>query len=341
MPFTLHFNSNENTELLDISVLEELSKCTSTINSATKFDTIIFDSDFNQPIPKLPTCIKRVEFGHYFKQNISGIGEHIETITFYVAEFNYNLSTFPKGLRDLKIASDKITSRIENINSGLENLTIQCETFNGELNLANTNITSIKIVSNAFNHSMPCLPLGLKTLEIHCDKFNSLVDNLPPGLESLYISSFIFNQPIDNLSSRLKTLILENLDLFNQPINNLPHGLEHFILHLRHNYDVMYVNTYKHTLMNLPNSIRKMVLDNYWGDLNTISDNVVELEVMFPPNKSIKVCTHIQHWNKLPSSLKKLDVNKNMTRINSMHNMIDIIKINLNLNGICVNDAQM
>lgn len=346
MPFTLHFNSKNNTELLDISFLEEFAKCNGNGNGKHKIDSIVFDTHFNQPIPKLPSFIKHVEFGNYFNKDISGIGEHIKTIRFQVADFNYNLATFPKGLRELKIATEKITSRIENINPRLAKLTIQCKTFNGKLNLTNTNITSIIILSNAFNRVLPFLPPGLKILEINGNSFNSPVDNLPPGLESFYISSTSFNQPIDNLPPGLKSLTLQSVDLFNQPLDNLPHGLENFVLHRGYrgyHYDNTGVNIYKHTLGNLPNSIKKLILSNYWGDFNTIADcdSIVELIVWFSPDKSKEVRNHIQHWNKLPSSLKILDINKDMARINKVHDMTDIIKANMNLQGIYLNDVQM
>lgn len=335
MPFTLHFNSRDNTELLDISALEELAKC----NCANKFTSIVFDTKFNQPIPKLPNFIKKVEFNYYFAQDISGIGDHIESIIFQVADFNYNLATFPKGLKELKIAADKITSKIENINPRLDKLTIQIANFNEELNLINTNLTSIKILSTVFNNSLLQLPPTLNNLEIICDRFNYPIDNLPPGLEYLKISSAIFNQRIDNLPHGLKTLILEGVVLFMQPVNNLPQGLELFNLNLGFHYDDQGINVYKHSLENLPNTIKKLTLANYWGDINTIVDSVVELDVWFPPNKSREVRTHIQHWNKIPSSLKILDINREMSRMNKAHNFTDIIKTNINLAGIHLNDV--
>ena len=333
MPFTLHFNSSDNTELLDISALEELAKC----NGSSKFDCIIFDTYFNQPIPKLPSFIKKVELGHYFKKDISDIGDHIEYITFVVEKFNYNLATFPKGLKKLKIAGDKITSRIVNINPGLEELTIQNESFNDELDLEYTNLISIKILSNSFNRNLLHFPLTLKYLEINSNRFNSPVDNLPPGLEYLKIASSIFNQRIDNLPPSLKTFVLEEVDLFMQPLHNLPQGLELFNLNLGFHYDELGINIYKHPLENLPNTINKLVLANYWGDLNTIVDTVVELDVWFPPNKSREVRKHIQHWNKIPSSLKILDINRELSRMNKTHNMTDIIKTYINLEGIHLN----
>ena len=339
MSFTLHFNSFENTKLLDIFALEELGKCT----HSNKFDSIVFDANFNQPIPKLPAFIKHIDFGRNFKANISDIGEHIETIIFHCVNFNYDLSTFPKGLKKLSIVCDNITSRIENINPGLATLTIQCGTFNDELYLTNTNITSIDISSNAFNHSLPHLPPGLKTLAINSDKFNSPVDNLPIGQECLTICSSMFNQPMDNLPSGLKTLILQNISVFRQPLHNLPHGLENFDLNLGYHYDNANANIYTHTLANLPSSIRKMVLANYWGDLNTINDGIVELDIWFPPNKKNDAHILIQNWTKLPSALQKLDINKVLSMINKKHNMTDIIKsnIHINLKGIYLNGVMM
>lgn len=340
MPFTLHFNSRENTELLNVSVLEELGKC----NEAKKqIYSLVFDSHFNQPITKLPDFIKHIEFGNNFTEDISQIGDNIESIKFKVAEFNYNLAIFPKALIKLNIIADKITSRIENINPGLKTIIIQCSSFNNELYIENTNITSIKILSKSFDRTLAHLPYGLKSLEINCDRFNSHVDNLPSGLEWLKISSAIFNQPIDNLPHGLKTLILEGVDLFMQQINNLPHGLEIFSFNLGYNFDATGINIYKHSLANLPNTIRKCTIANYWGDLNTISncDGIVELDIWFPSYKSREVRTYIQHWNKLPSSLKKLDINKELARINKIHNMVDIIKSNMNIKGICLNGVQM
>lgn len=339
MPFALHFNSKNNTELLNLSFLEEFAKYND--NDAHKIDSIVFDTHFNQLILKLPSFIKHVEFGYYFNKDISGIGEHIESITFRGADFNYNFATFPKGLREITIASSKITRNIENINPGLEKLTIQSESFNGELNLLNTNITSITILSNAFNQELPLLPPGLKILEINSNSFNCPVDNLPPGLESFYISSSIFNQPIDNLPPKLKSLTLQSINLFMQPLNNLPHGLENFILHRGYFFSNTNENIYKHTLGNLPNSIKKMILASYWGDLNTIGEGLVELDIRFPPNKSTEVRTHIQHWNKLPSSLKILDVNVDMARLNKLHDMTDIIKTNTNCHGLYLNGVHI
>lgn len=331
MSFTLYFDSNSNTELFDASILEGLYNR----SGEDKFKKLSFDAYFNQNIHKLPLFIKHVEFGLYFNHDIRHIGDHIESIIFCVSSFNYDLSTFPKGLKELKIAGDKIYSNIENINPNLCKLTIQNESFDGKLKLADTNITQLQIISNKFNQSLSSLPKGLKKLDIMSNSFNSPIDDLPIDLEYLKISSGAFNKSVDNVPRGLKTFILDYVNLFNQPINNLPHGLETFNLHLGFHYDDK--DIYKHTLENLPSSIKKLVLANYWGNLNFIPDSVVELDIWFPPPKSREVREHIRHWNKIPSSLKILDINKELAKMNKIHNMIDIIKDNINCKGICIN----
>ncbi len=171
---------------------------------------------------------------------------------------------------------------------------------------------------------------------------NSSIDNLPLGLELLKITSDIFNQPINNLPPGLKSLILESVCLFQQPLNNLPHGLEYFNFDLGY-YNGIYngISVYKQTLEHLPNSIIKMVLSNFWGDLNTIGDGVVELDIWFPSHTSKDICTHIQHWKKLPSSLKILNINSMNTSLYNKHDVVDIIKTNINCNGICINGIDM
>ena len=198
---------------------------------------------------------------------------------------------------------------------------------------------------------MQGLPPGLKSLEIDSEMFNSPLDELPAGLEYLKMSSpcrIDFKQSIDNLPPGLKTLILENFNLSTQSLNNLPHGLEYLNLFLGYPDDIIDVNKCKQTLEHLPNSIIKMVLSNFWGDLNTIGDGVVELDIWFPRTSRIPhndLCTHIQHWKKLPSSLKILDINKDKDndteRVKYTQDIIDIIKTNINCNGICINGIDM
>jgi hypothetical protein len=331
MSFTLHFNSNKNKDKLNTSELEALIHCPVSV----KFDSIIFDIHFNQVINQLPSFIKKVELGHYFSEDISNIGNHVETIIFQCVEFNYDLSTFPKGLKNLFIGSDKISSRIENFNSELKKLNITSSSFNEEIRFEKSNLVELKIMSNAFNQSLEYLPSSLKSLDIICSHFNLPLDNLPKDLECLKISSTIFNQPLTNLPLGLKTLTITDGSSFRQSLHNLPDGLENLTLNLGYQ-DLP--NLYTHTLEHLPSSLIKLELTNYWGDLNTLGDNIVELDIWFPPNISITARTHIQHWHKLPKSLKILNINKDLARLNQIHNIADIISSNFNLTGIIVND---
>lgn len=331
MPFTLHFDSQENKEIFDLSILAELAKC----SANGKFNKLTFDNNFNQPVARLPESIKYVQFGYSFKQDISDIGDHIETIEFQTEDFNYDLATFPKGLRALKIAGDKISSTIGNLPHGLQSLTIQVSNFNDMLDLVSSNLESLKISSNSFNHPLDRLPASLRNLDIIAIRFNQPISSLPFGLESLKIDARIFNQKLDNLPPGLKKLILKDCDLFIEPLDNLPQGLEMLDLHL--GYQVTFGLEYKHTLAHLPAGIRKMRLANYWGDLNEIPDSVEELDIWFPPTLSKQVRTRIQHWRRIPTGLKILDLHRDMARINKIHDMTDILLTNIDCHGVCIN----
>jgi hypothetical protein len=331
MPFTLHFDSQENEELFDPNILAELA----TYPASIQINKIVFDTHFNQPITRLPSFIKHVEFGYYFKQNIGEIGDHIESLYFNVIDFNYDLATFPKDLKTLKIAGDKISSRIENLPTGLENLVIQVFNFDDDLDLASSNLESLKIISNYFNCPLDKLPASLHYLEIISSRFNQQLNTLPSGLELLKIDSCIFNQKLDNLPHGLKQLLLDDCELFTQPIDNLPHGLNMLNLHLGN--QIQHGNEYKHTLTHLPSGIRKLRLANYWGDLNEIPNVVEDLDIWFPLIKSPMIRTHIQHWRRFPTGLKTLDFHRQMARLNKVHDMTDILKANIDCRGVCIN----
>lgn len=333
MPFTLHFDSRENKEIFNSSILAELAKC----SNANEFTRIMFDIHFNQPVENLPKCIKHVQFGHEFNSDISNIGEHIETLIFEVSKFNYDLATFPKGLKYLKIAGDILISQIKDIPIGLEKLSIQYPGFNSKIMIEESNLKILNIISHSFDTELSNLPASLINLYIISSRFNQPVNNLPAGLKSLKINCRAFNQRLDNLPSGLKDLILEDLDseIFNKPLNNLPQGLELLDLHL--GYQVSEQFKYIHTLEHLPNSIRKLRIANYWGDLNTIPDSVEILDLWFPPNKSPEVRIHIKHWYKKPTNLKVLEIHTEMAKLNRIHDFTEIIKQNFDCIGLSIN----
>ena len=337
MPFTLHFVSMNNTEILDIDIIEQPYNINDNSNKSkskitSRIDKIVFDSNFNQPIKHIPEFIKHIKFGHYFLQDISNIGDHIESLEFEVAIFNYNPAIFPKNLKTLIIRADNITSNIENLPSGLEKLIIQCPTFNDNIVLDNTSLKYLIITSYAFDKELPNMPLTLKELKLNCDIFNKTLNNLSSGLEKLVIYSKMFNQLLDNLPSGLKILILKEMRSFLMPLDNLPTSIE--ILELHFGYECP--NKYKHDINHLSNC-NKISVANYWGDLNLLSDSIKELDVWFPPTKSRDVREYIQHWKRFPSNLSTLDINRELSRANRIHDMTDIIKSNINCSGICIN----
>lgn len=102
---------------------------------------------------------------------------------------------------------------------------------------------------------------NLKILKLMSLKFNQELRNLPPTLETLIIESGAFNQPLDNLPCGLKHLIVL-CPLFTQHLDNLPHGLEYFA-GLHFNCFVYPEETYNLELVNLPSSIKTIMLDKF------------------------------------------------------------------------------
>lgn len=333
MPFTLNFYSQENTEILDIAFLEELAKC----NGKNKITKLVFDSNYNQVLPKLPIYIKKVVFGFHFTKDITGIGDHIECLEFSVHIFNFNLASFPKNLKELIIKADKIEAiDLENIPPSVEKVLIQCPEFNKELILESTNIKYLTINSLRFNKPLDKLPRGLLELRLDCSIFDQLINSLPSGLEKLYISSRLFNQRMDNLPLSLKEFTMQDMEAFTLPLDSLPIGIENLDLH----FGFQTENKYSHNISNLVHC-KKMRLGNYWGDLNLLPDSIEELDLWFPPHKCHDARNHIKNWFRIPSNLKILDVNREMARMKSIHNFTDTIKANIQCDGICLNGAKV
>jgi hypothetical protein len=329
MPFSLDFNSDKNKEKLDRHFLEVLGLC-----NPQSIDTISFDNDFNQTMHKLPNYIKHIKFRQNFTEDISNIGDHIESLQFSVDTFNYNLETFPKNLKKLIINANKIISTIDNVPNCLEKLTIQCNGFNSLLMLSNCALKSLSINSVLFSKTLSCLPNTLTELTINSGVFNCEINNLPSSLEYLKISCKMFNKKMDNLPSNLKKLILEDMEDFHMPLDNLPESIASLDLHFGYEREIKY----KHIINNVMNC-RKLRLANYWGDLNLLPDSTIELDIWYPPNKSREVREYIQHWHRFPSSLKILNINQEMIRMNRLHDMTDIIRSNISCAGIFINGS--
>jgi len=100
---------------------------------------------------------------------------------------------------------------------------------------------------------------NLKVIQLYALKFNQSLDNLPQHLETLIIKSGDFNQKIDNLPHSLKHLILM-CPSFNKSLDNLPHGLEYFA-GLQYNCFIYPEAPYQFELINLPSSIKTLLLD--------------------------------------------------------------------------------
>lgn len=100
---------------------------------------------------------------------------------------------------------------------------------------------------------------NLKVIKLFALKFNQELNILPPMLETLLIESGEFNQRMYNLPPGLKHLILL-CPKFAMPLECLPHGLEYFA-GLHFNCFSYPEDSYKLELVNLPSSIKSILLD--------------------------------------------------------------------------------
>ena len=328
MSYELWFRSKVNTIDLDINMLEELGNCKN--NKITK---LVLDTYFNKPLPRLPEYIKQVDFGGNYAQDISNIGDHIETLKFNSNKFIHNIGTFSKKLKNLYIHADNIESNIDmkDFPNELGTLEIICTSFNNSIQINNTKLASLKIISITYNHEISCLPITTEVLHIHSDKFNQPLDNLPHNLKRLYIHSEAFNQPLDNLPPALEELTLENMYSFNKILSNLPCGIKYFSLNFR-----PFNNEYTHDITGLINC-KTLKLANYWGNLNVLNNSIEELNIWCTPNVIYEFREYLKHWNKFPSNLKILNINRELVHLNAIHDMTDIIKANIPCSNICIN----
>lgn len=123
---------------------------------------------------------------------------------------------------------------------------------------------------NNFCNSCPSdfynkLPETLIELHIHASYFNEPLDNLPITLKKLLICSFAFNQKLDYLPESLKELTIMYVNYFspykfNQPLDLLPKSLEILSFYTPPDY--------KHELINLPNNLKDIYLENYNKSIN-------------------------------------------------------------------------
>ncbi len=148
--------------------------------------SIVFsiNSEFNQPINNLPSCLQHLEL--------------------YDA-FNQPLDNLPNGLRKLIINAD-FNHSLDNLPASLEHLQIRGE-FNHPLNNLPQALKILEIL-DIYEYDGPksCYPIqrnyGKKTM------FNHPLVNLPHTLEYLIINSTEYTQPLQNLPDSIKELKL-------------------------------------------------------------------------------------------------------------------------------------
>ena len=145
-------------------------------------------------------------------------------------------------------------------------LTKVCYRCDKELdeNFKNSNIIDLQF-GYYFNQSVDNLPAKLTVLKFGYE-FNQPVDNLPQTLINLTFGEN-FNQSINNLPLNLKYLNIGNN--FNQSLDFLPNNIKYL--------SIFKCFCYSHDLLNLPNSLKKLlIMKEYKGNINVPSNRVVE-----------------------------------------------------------------
>lgn len=276
-----------------------------------------------------------------------------------------NLIALKSGLNSLEINCEKYKLNY-NI-SGLKNIKklVIIGMFNGKI-IKCENIEILKIISSNFNSDIECPPslteltiisddynniplnihnTNIKLLTINSSNFNKYLGRLPMTLNNLVINTNKYDYEFDNLPTSLREFKLKIKD-YDYQFNYLPDGLQKLTLH--------FDNTdYNKSLDNLPSSVLELVLINYYGDYNTIPDNVTKLEIEFA-NDFREYITHkieeqIKKIRKLPANIKYLYYQKDIykARVKSLlfqrnpeYDILKIISDNVNCSNLIINDGE-
>lgn len=157
-------------------------------NLPSNITSIVFsiNSEFNQPLNNLPSCLQHLEL--------------------YDA-FNHPLDNLPYGLRTLLINAD-FNHPLDNLPASLEHLQIRGE-FNHPLDNLPQGLKKLEILEiYDFDGPTTCNPIqrnyGKKTM------FNQPLVKLPPTLEYITITSTEYNQLLPNLPATVKQVKLHN-----------------------------------------------------------------------------------------------------------------------------------
>jgi hypothetical protein len=251
--FTSCFNQNPNI------YIDEISKC----------KTIIFGSEFNQPINDLPNTIESITFGKNFNQPINNLPLNLKILNieqgYEEGKFNNPVDNLPLGLGKLIISSESFNQSLDNLPSGLKYLEINSIMFNQPIDNLPNGLVELKITGD-FNQPIDNLPDSLENLDLTCD-INYSVDNLPNNLVSLKIGlNSDFDVKINNLPQNL--MFLQVGHNYVHPFDNLNEGLEYLVIGDTNGTE------FSHFDFVLPKSLKTLCIVIPWSEIEKFIDKI-------------------------------------------------------------------
>lgn len=233
---------------------------------------------FNQPLDFLPESLEYLSIidCHPFNQNLHYLPQNLKKLVLgSLYCFNKDLDHLPGGLRELSLMGICI-EKIEHLPEGLEVLGIKGGKILKIRNLPK-DLGELLVEDNFFLEEI-IFPLNLRKLKLGNIHLRNYLANLPEKLESLIISSSanisLDNLPmikelkiiwgniesVDNLPMSLKKLSLRFENFFR--LDNLPGQLEELSVSF---FNLKYCD--KIQIKNLPNSIKRLNIIGYKGDI--------------------------------------------------------------------------
>lgn len=220
----------------------------------------------------------------------------------------YTINALPISIKTLKFNNDKFTFKymvkINNLPNSIRKLYVDHHYNNHTNNLPN--LIETLFFNFCFKKKINNLPNSIRKLNVGI-LFKHKIINFPNNLNTLLYNVFkgytftyrlfcTYNNELDNLPSTLNKLVLQNN--YKGKLNLLPNGLHILKLRTGDNCDI--------NLDNLPTSlIRLEILCNYLGNLDFLPEGL----------KILKIYNCEKEINDLPSSLKKLIIDKNCETI--------------------------
>ncbi len=295
-----------------------------------QIEKIIFDSQYNSPLPNLPDSVKIIMFGsndYYDNFNLDEVTDsQLECLFGINDKFNQPIDNLPSNLTHLLFSiGSKFNQPINNLPSTLKYLSL-CDNFTHPLDNLPENLKYLYLYSCnhgyndiIFNYNLDSLPAGLKYFQFNTDCHKCEFNNLPVGLEYL-ILDIPYIQKFNNLPSTLKYFDLKLIT------DNLKYSMFHPDIHkyidIDNNYD-------KNLINNLPNSLEELfITSTFLIKIESLPSSIKNLKIDGNYLDKTKSLSFFTSFYLLPNSIENLEL-LNFRAINLRNLPYSIIKLKL------------